>query len=576
MRRLLLFTMLVLAGTALLPPGQARAAALAECTLPSDRPLWIDFGTPDAETVFGRPGVVLSASTGDFPARMRAKGAKTVFWDMNLRNRIGTPVAPTATDGIVEKANRLYEFAATQMACRNPIMALNELQGAQLETPWSANNAQYRANVMTFIKTLADRGARPYLLVSSEPYRGSDDALAWWREAAEYATLVREVYFHVPTISKLGVVLGNRRLRTAMRRGIAGVVAMGIKPSRVGLMLGFHTGSSGLKTVDYLRTVKWQALAARQVARELSVPTVWSWGWASYTATANRQEKLLAGCVYLWTRNQRLCNGPAAAGTGFQASLTEGQLRLPARSQCVVGRTTISQGMLSSVARLTGDRDVAFSILLGRLAEQPYANVPTNRVLAAERAVIATRFGGRRSAYLSALAKAGAGVAIARAALADELRRLAIESRMRARAATNAEVDAFYAAYPELRTRRVQAKPAPWWLGGRTQGFALEQLAPAQLFGLPTGRKAAVLAFDGRYSIRPLGEVQPLGSLPRSQAGPMIAAALRTFARRAAFETWSVARQENTLRNAICAHDELPVSGTTRLSDYLQFLLPTG
>src|SRR5437763_16929328 len=40
------------------------------CGLPNRAPIWAEFGWPLFANVFGRPGVIVSASSGDFPAQM--------------------------------------------------------------------------------------------------------------------------------------------------------------------------------------------------------------------------------------------------------------------------------------------------------------------------------------------------------------------------------------------------------------------------------------------------------------------------------------------------------------------------
>ena len=138
------------------------------------------------------------------------------------------------------------------------------------------------------------------------------------------------------------------------------------------------------------------------------------------------------------------------------------------------------------------------------------------------------------------------------------------------------EVSAFYLGYPDLLTRAVQARPSPWWLGKRERGFALASLAPELVFKLPLGRRTTVRCFDGRYVVRALGDAQPLGSLPLAQVRPSIAAALSLFARRSAFEAWTLGRQTFMLTLATCRRDELPAPGTIRLTGYLPFLSLTG
>jgi hypothetical protein len=565
-------------GVALALPGTARA--IGQCGVPSSKPLWIDSATPLLEHVFGRPGLVLATSSGEFPARMRASGANTVHLDLYLNRRVGTPTAPADPNVAVERANRLFDYAAVQTGCDKPLIAVNELFGAHLEMPWSATNERYRRNVLAYLKTLADRGARPFLFLSTLPY--TDGAAAdWWREAAKYADIVPEVYFNGPTIYDQGVVLGSRRLRVAMRRAVSRLIAIGIPPEKVGLVLGFQTGHGaggreGLEPLEaWFEVVKWQALAARQVASETGLASIWSWGWSTYGNVPPDESKEGAACVYLWTRDPSLCDGPELAGNGFDTDLKAGQLILPQNRVCALGRGGIDTGHLAALQRLTGDREVAFTALLARYAEAPYQGIPTREVLDAERAVIAVNFAGSASAYRAALARAGTTVTIARQILADELRRLRIEPRLRARSPSPSEVSVFYASYPDLLARAVRASPAPWWLGGRTQGLALEPIAPEQLFAMGTGTRT-LRALDGTYQVQALGDVRALGTIPFVEARGAIAAALSAFERRGAFERWTVARQEGALKTAICRKDDLPASGTVRLASYLPYLALSG
>lgn len=566
-------------------PLLGQRAAIGQCGLPSSGTWWIDFGSLDIEPQLARPGVITGVSTGTFPSRLRGAGAKTVYWDMYLNRRVGQPASPADAAAVEERANRLFDFAAGQSGCEKPIIALNELFGAHLETPWSASNTRYRENVLAFVRTLAGRGARPFLLISTRPYTGSDEAAAWWREVAKVADLVPEVYFGAPSLYAQGPVVASRRIRVAMRDRLSRFLAIGIPASRLGVVLGFQTGRGaggreGLQPdAAWYEVVKWQALAARQIAAEYRLASVWSWGWATYNRNDDDADKPNAICVYLWARNPALCDGLAAAGPGFDASRTEGQIRLPASRKCGFvggGGGGFDAGTLGALQRLTADRSVALTVLLARTAEAHAVRVPYARVLAAERAVVAVRFGGSAASYRAAVARANASLAVARAALADELRRLALERTMPARNPSSAEVSTFYLSYPELLTREVEAKPAPWWLGGRTRGLAIAAVAPEQVFSLPDGRRSTLRWLDGTYAVAARGEAQPLGSVPLAQARPAIASALRAFARRAAFESWSVARQTTLLKTIVCTKDELPSPGAVRLTSFLPFLSLTG
>ena len=387
---------LVVALAALAFPASAFAGP---CGLPDGAPVWVDFGAAEVESVLARPGIVAATSTGEYPARLRAQGAQTIYWDMNLRLRVGTTTEPYDPATIEERAHRLFVFAASQTQCATPWIALNELNGANLETPWTPNNAQYRDNVLRLVRALAALGARPFLLISSTPYTGTDEAAAWWRNVAAVSDVVPEVYFNGRTLAAQGPLLANRRLRAALRRGVARLVEIGIPVTRIGLMLGFQSaagtgGREGLRPrEEWFRVIKWQALAAREIAAEMNVATVWSWGWGTYSEAGRDPDKPDAACAYLWARNAQLCNAPAQLGKDFNASRVEGQLRLPGTAMCKVGASTIGMNAIAKLNRVVQDRDVAYSALLARLAGMYGAQVTAREVLAAERAVIALRFG---------------------------------------------------------------------------------------------------------------------------------------------------------------------------------------
>ena len=162
--------------------------------------------------------------------------------------------------------------------------------------------------------------------------------------------------------------------------------------------------------------------------------------------------------------------------------------------------------------------------------------------------------------------------ALARAVLADELRQARLEATLRAPTPSGADVETFYASYPQLLIRQVRAKPAPSWLGGRTQGLALSEVAPASLFTLAAGKKALVSTLAGPIQVKPLGDALPLGAVPLSRARPAITAALRSFARGQAFEQWTIARQHGSLNTTTCLRDELPRPAAIDLVEYLPFL----
>jgi hypothetical protein len=404
------------------------------------------------------------------------------------------------------------------------------------------------------------------------------DALVWWQQVAQSAELVREAYEPAPATWKLGPVLGNRNLREFYRQAVADFTDNGIPASRVGLMVSFATthgfgGRNGLQPASaWYQVAKWQALAAKQVAAETGIASVWSWGWGEWNAAEQDPDKPYAMCAWLWARSPALCDAPKAI-PDFDSSLTEGQLSvLPAGAQCLVGKQVLSNAAIDQLAALTGDRETAYSALYERLVESAAYPVSTASVLAAEKAVIRQEFRGSRALYTAALARAHATVPEARAILADQLRRARVESYLPTAAPSATQINTFYTSYPDLQARLMAAKPAPPWLGHRTQGLALQDVAPDRLFVLKTGGSESVLTSTGTFAVKALQDASPLGAVPLGRARPAIAAALRTFALGAAFEKWTVGKQRAALNTATCAQDDFPQPAAVDLVQYVPFL----
>jgi hypothetical protein len=561
--------------------GPSRAVVWP-CGLPSSSPLWVDYTdatVPFWRQIFARPGLVLATppGTGGLPAQLRAAGASTVYFDLKLAGRVGTPDAPVDPAAVADTANREFDAAVKQTGCQTPLIAENELFGATTTTPWSPGNAQYRANVLALLTQLAARGAHPYLLISSPPY-GGDTAGDWWRQVAQVSDIVREFFPAPPEVAASGPVAGSRTLRAQMRQAMVAFTSMGIAAARLGVMLEFESGLYGRNGLQpssaWFNFVKLDALAARQVAGELGLPTVWSWGWATYTAKSPLDaDKQAAACVYLWTRSQSLCDGTSAGGEGFDSSLTEGQLLLPARVFCTLGPAgVIAAETRAQLAAVTEDAETAGTIALGWAATRSAVSVGGTQIDAAERAVIDATFGGSRPAYLAALKRHRANRGLARATLAAELRRAGVEAGLTVPSASEASIAAFYAAYASSRARLVTTKAPVDWLGGRKRGIALEALAPTRVFSLPTGRAGLVQTPAGAVAVRPLEATLPLAAVPLPLARPAIAAAVSHLAKADAYQAWLEAQEQKLLGTAICAADDVPAPMPVELTDYLPFL----
>ena len=575
----------VLAALALAGGKGAPAERLeADCNVMTGSPTWLDFadGSVPFWDLFAKPGVTAMASNFIYPPKLRAAGARTVYFDLYLNRRVGTTSKPADPSTIVAKANTFYDYAAKAMDCSNPVIAENELFGSWLAVPWSASNAQYRANVLLFLQTLRSRGAQPWLLVNAKPYTAGV-AGDWWRQVADVAGIVREVYFPAPLIWQRGPVYGNRTLRQSFRNGILDFTKIGIPVSKLGLFLGFQTtkgtgGREGLNAKAWYQTVKWQALSARFVAREMKVSSLWSWGWAEWKTTPGEHDpaKPKAACVYLWTRNPKLCNGPAAAGKGFNRSRTEGQLILAPGLRCRIGVAAVRWSAINPILRLTGDPELAFSNAFARAVQQRNAHVASNDILAAERSIIAARFGGSRGAYLAAIEDARTSLSVARNIIGDELRRARIQSKFRVGGPSAAEIADYRDNFGEdVQVRRVQAKSRLAWLGGRMSGYALSSVAPPQLMSLASGRWARLWSPLGTVQVRPLGPPQTLASVSAGAARSAIRSALIEQAREDHFPVWLTAAQKAAFPEAICWRDQFPELGEVDLTNYLSFLALT-
>jgi hypothetical protein len=556
-----------------------------QCGIETKQTVWADYGWPSLLPILAKPGTLLAVTTQfgiggiDYAAAARARGAATYAFDLKMARRVGTPNAPADPATIEATADNLYSRAVVRMGgCATPLMVENELFGAGISTPWSASTAQYRADVLAFLQDLAAKGAHPVLLINKSPYGGSADAVAWWRSVAKVADIVREVYLPATNIWPLGPVLGSRYARQSYRNAVADMTSLGIPANRVGLMLSFlsHRGVGGRNGLEpasaWYQVVKWETLSVKQVAREVGLGSVFSWGWQMWNRREMDPDKRKAACVWLWARQRRLCNAPRRLGRFFDHSLAEGQIRLPHGTVCrVEGLGYLGAGAVGSLEALTGDRDAALSALFERVVEAAARPVSRHAVLAAQREVIRSSFHGKRSAYLAALGQAHATAGIALSVLGDEVRRARLEQSRGASKPSGSAVAAFYAAYPDLLVRRVHVSPSPPWLGRRT-GFAVSESAPQRLFSLPTGRKSRVSTLGRTFAVRPLGPAQPLGSLPLSTVRSGIVAALRGFERAQAFERWTIRQQTQAQNRTICLRDQLPQPAAIDLTEYLPFL----
>jgi hypothetical protein len=445
---------LALAG---LVPESARAHdwAYGACGLPAGGTLYAEYAEiavskPIREEVFvqARPPLVLATSGRALAETFRAAGAHTIFWQMQLQRMVGLTTTPADPATVPDAAVRLHNRAVAETGCATPLIALNELQGGRLPTPWAERNAQYRANVLVALRVLHERGSRPFLLVPTTPapFVASPEAEEWWRSAAAVSDIVLQMHFNGRRLHERGPRVGSRTRRIAMRRALDRFIEIGIPSARLGLLHGFQSGvgyggREQLPLSDWLRVVKWEALAGKQVVAERAAAgaplgSVWSWGWGDFPALSSIDpDKHVTACVYLWARDPALCDGPGRAATqgrAFQTSLTEGQIQLAPGIHCSI-RSPAGRILSTDVERLAAagangpfgpvGRGSALAALLARHVERRRAGVRPEEVARAEQALVAASFGGDWSAYGEALARHAVTPEVAREFVADQLRR---------------------------------------------------------------------------------------------------------------------------------------------------------
>ncbi|HUG65154.1 MAG TPA: hypothetical protein VMK83_08050 [Gaiellaceae bacterium] len=557
--------------------GTSQAAL--SCGLPEAQPTWIDFADASVSfwrDRFARPGVVVATGGPLLAAEARTAGAGTVHWDMYLRKRVGTPSEPADAALIEKRADSLFDYAVSVSGCQTPLIALNELWGASLPTPLTPTAERYRANVLRFVTRLKERGGRPALLVSSDPFTGGD-AAAWWRSVAAVSDLVLENYANANLIWRDGPVDGSRRLRLRHRQAVAKLLAIGIPPSRIGIMIGFQTGpgTGGREGLEprsrWFSVAKWHALAVRQVAKELRLAHVWSWGWAQRNERSNDPDKTFAACVWLWARDAGLCDAPTVLGRELDADRKTGQLDLPSGTRCMYGSTSLTAANVAALARVTRDRELALTALVARATEREHARVSPSDTLAVERRIVATRFGGSNAAFRSALGEAGASLAVARGILGDELRWREIAGRLAVGRISSADVARFRVTYAPVLAREVTVSPAPSWLP-EGRGVVLATSAPLGVFGLATGRRATLRTAEGAFVVEARGDTTALAAVPEALVRAAVLRELRAERRADAYAAWTIRMQRAAESKLVCERDRLPELGVLTLSAYAPFL----
>ena len=133
---------------------------------------------------------------------------------------------------------------------------------------------------------------------------------------------------------------------------------------------------------------------------------------------------------------------------------------------------------------MTGDREIAYTSLFGRLVLKSAVPVKP-RELKAARARDHPLPVRRKRLRLPGRTGAvpGASTAIARGVIADELRQARIARNFRVKAPSGKAIASYHESYAvDPSAPRPGRLPHPSWLGHRSRGVAIDGLAPAPVF----------------------------------------------------------------------------------------------
>jgi hypothetical protein len=239
--------------------------------------------------------------------------------------------------------------------------------------------------------------------------------------------------------------------------------------------------------------------------------------------------------------------------------------------RCTLGTRRILKSDVARTALITGDRDSAATALLQREVLRTESPIDPFTVLAAEHAIVRDRFGRSLARYRAALREAQLTLYDARAIIEDRLARDRVQERFRPRSASAAQVAEFVSTYAATRVRLVEIEPEAPWLGA-SRGYAVETIAPEQIFSLRQNRRTTIDTVDGRFSVRPVGPAVPLLALSPTQASGIARGVLGRFAKLDVYERWLRTREIGLLADAMCIRDAVPARGDVDLSAWVPFL----
>ena len=357
---------------------------------------------------------------------------------MYLNRRVGTPSAPADPSLLPERAQRLFDFAVRSSGCATPVIALNELFGAQLDDAVVGDERALPGERPAVGAPAGGAGCpagAPALDVTRTRAATRRSGGVRSRRSSD---LVLEKYFSAAAVARAGPVLGNRRMRTSMRRS----ASTAVRDQRPALTRGGHARPSrharapadGKASSRRRDGSRWPSGRRSRRARSRASSgsrTSGPGAGAPTTATVQTRTSRRGVRLPVDARPAPLRRAGVTRRRRSTPTSREGQIDLPAGMRCAYGDAVVRTTAIGELRSRHRRGELALSALYGRLVESREAGVrgrgpPGRRARRRPRALR-----GGRGAYLAALTRDARHRALARGVLADELRRAELEARLR-------------------------------------------------------------------------------------------------------------------------------------------------
>ena len=271
---------------------------------------------------------------------------------------------------IPAQAQGLFDFAVSVTGCAHPLIAENELFGAQTSTPWRRPTRSTARTSELFRSSEARRAPGDHDREPAVHRRRGGRVVARGRAGGDPdpAGLLHLARTRRALQARAGArepldAQRHARARRALRRDRH---PGGPRRARAAVPLPPDGGArKGLQPGRVARDREARGARGQAGRGGVKIEGVWSWGWPTFTAAGADPDKPAAACVWLWTRDPKLCDGPRPPAP-FDTSLTEGQLALPPGVRCTLGGRTIGRRRVGRLTPLTGDSDYAASVAAER------------------------------------------------------------------------------------------------------------------------------------------------------------------------------------------------------------------